>query len=207
MLHLLPQYQKRKVIKEYRLRLGLVAIFTFLFAVIMFSIFTLPSYILLRSEKVSLELKKNTLESTINLSDEGNGELAANIAKSISALKPFEKTISPNLFIDSLAPETSGILINGYAFSQANPTDPVSVVLSGTAKTREDLTAYADTLNTRFGGVKLPLSSLANTSNITFDFRFTMTYDKAKAVQDAQGRGDLNATPVTPATSDATSTE
>lgn len=202
MLHLLPQYQKRKVIKEYRLRLGLVIISTFFFAVIMFAVFTLPSFILLRSEKISLELKKTTLQSTINMSDGGNGEIAADIAKSIVALKPFEKTISPNLFIDALAPETNGIAVSGYAFSQANPTDPISVVLSGTAKTREDLTAYADILNSRFGGVKLPLSSLANSSNISFDFRFTMTYDKAKAVQDSQGRESANsgaASTVTPA--------
>lgn len=184
MLHLLPQYQKRKVVKEYRLRLGLVLIIVIFFAVIMFTIFTLPSFLLLRTEKIVLEGKKSSIESIINSKNLKNGDSATDMSKSAVALKPFSKSLSPNLFIDSVVPSTSGITIGGYAFNQAGPEDPVNVVISGVSKTREDLTAYAELLNKRFGGVKLPLSSLANSANISFEFRFAITYDKALAVKD-----------------------
>lgn len=181
MLHLLPQYQKHKVVKEYRMRMALVFILALGTATLIFAIFTLPSYIYLSSEKKLLETKKTAIEATINTS-KGNGENAIDISKALISLKPYETAISPNLYIDAISPNYPGITITGYAFNQANPADPVNVVLSGVGRTREELTAYADLLNERFGGVKLPLSSLANSSNISFDFRFTMTRDSVLKV-------------------------
>lgn len=186
MLHLLPQYQKRKVIKEYRLRLGIVIIAALFYTVIIFGVFTLPSFIKLNNEKIILNSKKVTLEGTINSSNNKDGGHVTNSAQAIIALAPYNTSLAPILFIDAVLPDTAGISISGYSFNQAGPTDPVNVVISGIAKTREDLSGYAQLLNSRFGNVKLPLSSLANSSNINFDFRFSMTYAQAKAIKDTK---------------------
>lgn len=195
MLHLLPQYQKNKVIKEYRMRLGIVFVAVMLFAVLIFMIFTLPVYMSLVSEKNTLESKKSGYQNTINLGSKNDSGGVTDITKEMEALAPYKNSIAPNLFIDSLSAGSDGIKIDGFALSQAKPTDPVNVVLSGVAKTREDLSAFAQLLNARFGGVKLPLSSLVNQANIPFDFRFTMDYTKAMKVKtevDAASRGKVD---------------
>ncbi len=182
MLHLLPQYQKNKVIKEYRIRLAAVLLSSILLVIIMFAVFTLPTFMRLYAEKRALIAQKESYLAIINTGAARSGEGNLDIWKAVDALKPFGKTLTPLLFLDALASPSSGIRIDGYALAQTSASEPVTVTLNGVARTREDVSAYAKLLNDRFGGVKLPLSSLVKQSDISFDFRFQVTYDKALAV-------------------------
>jgi hypothetical protein len=184
MLHLLPEYQKKKVLTEYRLRLIVVLILLVAFAILMFAIFLMPSYAYLYSSKSELVSKKHTfttlIESRSSLSVDKNG---GDAKKAISALKPLLGSLDPLLYIDALSPAgstASSVRINSY-FLTPIADDKVAIMISGVASSREGLTKYAGYLNEKFGGVKLPLSSLAKQSDIPFDFKFEV--DKQKFTQ------------------------
>lgn len=179
MLHLLPQYQKRKVISQYRLRMSSVVVLSCLSLVIIFIVLTLPSYLFLLYQKQSLIVQKNGFEQTLANMPGAMGEKNVDSASLAVALKPFSKSLEPSLFIDAIGTSTRGIRIDGYAMTEANPGEPVSVILSGLASTREDLTSYAQMLDKNFGGVKVPLSVLAKPGNIPFEFKFHVPYEKA----------------------------
>ena len=171
MLHLLPQYQKDKVIKEYHLRLAVVVICSILFLSLVYAVFMLPSYMLLRNQISILEAQKKSLSSIVNVSGLAQNN-NADTWKIVDALTPFKKTLVPSEAIDMVNPKVKGVHIAGYNFVQINPGEPIIVTITGTADNREGLSTYVKDLNTAFSGVKLPLSTLAKQSNITFDFKF-----------------------------------
>ncbi len=189
MLHLLPEYQKRKVLTEYRLRLTVVLILLVATAVLMFAIFLMPSYVYLYSSKSELVLEKQGLSSIVNARSASTTDKAGGDAgKAIASLKPFAASLLPLLYVDALIPEGSdgasmrkGIRIHGYFMTPISDTK-VSVAISGIADSRENLAKYAAYLNGKFGGVKLPLSSLAKQGDIPFDFKFEA--DKSKLMTD-----------------------
>ncbi|MFM2383909.1 MAG: hypothetical protein RIQ72_481 [Candidatus Parcubacteria bacterium] len=172
MLHLLPQYQKDKVIKEYRLRLAVVIIGTLLFLTLVFIILTLPTYMVLQNQKGILISQKDSLSQLINVGGSASKDNNLDIWKAVDALLPVAGGFVPSAYIDAVTPKQAGVTIDGYAFVQGVPGQPVSVSINGTAKTREGLTEYVKVLNAKFGGVKLPLASLAKQADIPFDFKF-----------------------------------
>ena len=178
MLHLLPEYQKKKVLTEYRLRLAVVLILMLAFAIVAFAIFLMPSYVYLFTEKSELVAKKTALSSLVASRSAGKTtQSGTDIVKSINALKPLPGAMDPILYIDKLAPMSSSVRVSGY-FMAPTPGNKVGIVITGVADTREALSNYASALDGKFGGVKLPLSALAKQSNISFDFKFEV--DQAK---------------------------
>lgn len=178
MLHLLPQYQKDKVIKEYRMRLTVIIIGMLLFLAIVYIVATLPTYMVLQNQKTILTSQKDSLVQTINIGGAMKQEEGADIWKAVDGLAPLPGGFKPSVYIDAVAPTQAGITIDGYAFVRADPKQPVGVSVTGSAKTREGLTEYVKELNTKFGGVKLPLASLAKQADIPFDFKFQIDDSK-----------------------------
>ena len=181
MLHLLPEYQKRKVLTEYRMRLTVVCILLVAVAILAYAIFLMPSYVYLFTAKSELTLKKEGLMALIKAKSAASADKSGgDIGKAIAALKPLPGSLQPLQYMDVLAPSPSFaylITVNGY-FMTPTTGDKIGVVLNGVAVTREGLTKYVAFLNDRFGGVKLPLSALAKQSDIPFEFRFEV--DRAK---------------------------
>lgn len=192
MLHLLPEYQKKKVLAEYRLRLVVVLILMLVFAIIAFAIFLMPSYVYLFAAKSDLVAKKSGLESTIaSKSGIKTNQNGGDVSKSIAALKPLSGSLSPLAYMDQLMPTSPSIRVNGYFMATTN-NGKVGIVITGNAETRESLSAYANALNAKFGGVKLPLSALAKQGNIPFDFRFEVDQAKLDKPGSASGTGSAS---------------
>ncbi len=178
MLHLLPQYQKDKVIKEYRLRLAVVIIGTLLFLALVFIVLTLPTYMVLQNQKEILISQKDSLSQLINVGGSASKDNNLDIWKAVDALLPAAGSFVPSVYIDAVTPKQAGVTIDGYAFVQTAPGQLVNVSINGSAKTREGLTEYVKVLNAKFGGVKLPLASLAKQADIPFDFKFQIADTK-----------------------------
>jgi hypothetical protein len=178
MLHLLPQYQKRKVINEYRMRLVVIIAFSLLAIVVVFIVFTLPSYIFLLTQKQVLSSQKAGYESIISVGTDSMGEGGVDVAKAVLALKPYPNPLSPTLFISAINKAAGNVQVDAYAFTQDQVGGSVTAVIDGVAKSREGLSSLVESLNTVFGGVKLPLASFARQSDIPFEFRFMMEYPK-----------------------------
>ncbi len=178
MLHLLPEYQKRKVITEYRLRLTVVLILLLAISLLACAVFLMPSYVYLYTAKSDLVAKKEGFASLIKARDAASAEKqGGDVGNAIATLGPLPGSIQPLAYMDALVPPASSIRITGYLLS-SSPSGKVSVAISGIASSREGLSSYATYLNGRFGGVKLPLSSLAKQGEIPFDFKFDADRDK-----------------------------
>jgi hypothetical protein len=160
MLHLLPQYQKDKVIKEYRLRLTVVIIGTLFFIALVSVILTLPTYMVLQNQKTTLILQKESLSQLINIGGATSTNNNLDMWKAVDALLPETGGFIPSTYIDAVLPKQIGISIEGYSFVRTDKGQPVSASINGVAKSREGLAEYVKVLNTKFGGVKLPLASL-----------------------------------------------
>jgi hypothetical protein len=181
MLHLLPEYQKKKVIAEYRLRLSVVSILLLAVSILIFAVFLMPSYVYLYSAKSELAARKSGLSSIIQARSGGiSNKTGIDVPKSIAALIPMSGSLEPISYMDQLVSTSPAVHVTSYFFAPVSG-GRIGVMISGMADNRESLAAYADDLDKKFGGVKLPLSSLAKQSNIPFDFRFEV--DQAKLGQ------------------------
>lgn len=180
MLHLLPQYQKRKVIREYRSRGLTVA--GYLSSVIVGSaiVFLLPTYFFLLSERDVLQTQKEAYISIIERGGAGEGKEKIDVSGSLASLTVSGDTLQPLSYIDALSLVSKNVRIDSYSFVQQQRSAPVSVSVSGMASKRDELSAFAKTLDEVFGNVKLPLSSLAKQSDIPFDFKFMMNNQKVE---------------------------
>ncbi len=200
MLNLLPEYQKRKVLAEYRVRVAVVLIMLLAGAAVIFAVFLMPSYAYLHAAKSDLAAKKQAFDEVIQSKTASTSDKTAGDAvKAIAALQPLGGSLEPLLYIDALAPASagisSGVRVNGYFLTPAS-NDKIGVMISGIADSREGLTKYSAYLDGRFGGVKLPLSSLAKQSDIQFDFKFEAD---RKAFVQANSAGADSSQPVQPA--------
>jgi hypothetical protein len=180
MLHLLPPYQKRKVIHVYRLRYATVAICALSIIGISLIIGVLPSYVALQTEKSNLLRQKESYTATIESTARNEGE-AVDISGAIFALSTSGETLRPLTLIDALSRISGQVRIDSYSFVGPASDKPVTVIISGVAKKRDELSTFAQSLNEKFGNVKLPLASLAKQSDIPFEFKFEM---KQQAVDD-----------------------
>lgn len=185
MLHLLPEYQKKKALAEYRVRVAIVFIMMLAGSLLIFSVFLVPSYAYLHVAKSGLASKKLELDGIIRSKTASTTDNAAGDAlKAIEALKPLGGSMEPLLYIDALSPVNAGmggsVRVNSFFLTPA-ANGKIGVMISGIADSREGLTKYAAYLNELFGGVKLPLSSLAKQSDIPFDFKFEA--DRGRFVQ------------------------
>lgn len=178
MLHLLPSYQKRKVIREYRVRLTTISILMFVMIGVSLVVFMLPTYILLHTQKYTLENQKKSYLEIIEKENILKGKVGFDVSGSVFSLTPYINTLSPLMYIDAINKASTNIVVDGYSFIQTKTTEPVSVTISGIAKKRDELSFFSKSLNDVFGNVKLPLASLAKQSDIPFEFKFLMDYQK-----------------------------
>ncbi|HEU5114157.1 MAG TPA: PilN domain-containing protein [Candidatus Paceibacterota bacterium] len=176
MFTFLPNPYKSEVAREYRKRVFTVAFA--LLALLAFSaaVLSAPSYIILSVKRSAASLSSEKSVAQDAASNAGLEtkikDIKAKIAllKGISGAKPLVSVLAK-----TNARLTSGISITGMTFKR--DTDPGSIVLSGSAATRDDLVAFSKSLQGEpsFKNVSLPVSALAKSKNIGF----TITIDSA----------------------------
>jgi len=174
MFNLLPEPYKKKMRREYIIRLCVVAL-CFSFGIFLIaSVFLLPSYFLssikerelmsrLSNEKASLPSDATVRPETVV--QKTNADLAL--------LKNNGSVSFVGLVSKVLARKPVGIKIEGLTISQNTPTHQISI--SGTARLREDLVTFKKSLEDEplFVKVELPVSSLAKSSDINFTVTVT----------------------------------
>lgn len=184
MLHLLPEQQKKKVLVEYQKRLGITVCLFVIGISIVAMIFLLPSYIAARNRYVKIETKKLTVENRLaQISSRDSGNIVKEVSDRIAALAPFGATTEASTVFDRfLLLLTPGIQLNHMGYL-ANPDKTTSLVVDGTASSRDALLAFSNSINSsgQFGGARVPLSSLRSDRNIGFKFELTVNIAPANA--------------------------
>ena len=171
MFELLPITQKKALKKEYFFRLAIVILASLLALSAISVVLLTPSYFLsvVREKAISEEFDR-AVKSKDTLSEQ---ELRTNVNKSkemLELLKSGEsKILIESLISKIIEKKNAGIAINSFSVNLSKK-DKYELFVSGTAKKREDLKVFAESLRSskEFGSVDLPISNFAKIADIDF---------------------------------------
>ncbi len=176
MINLLPEFEKRKLLKEYRLRAGIIILCSVFFLEILSAVLLAPSYYLIDAAKNALTAELAAKKGVTSSAVEDPQNKGALITSDILLLNPplGSGDIPPSQILsDILAQKPQGISVSSFAYGRAGTTG-ASAQLSGVAGTREDLLAFQRMLkeNPRFSDIKYAQSFI--TKKIDIDFQLTV---------------------------------
>lgn len=174
MFTLLPEQQKKKLFRQYRTRLTVVFL-VFLSSFFAFNIALLfPSYISLRSEKLSYENEYADLSKRIESKDKQGLTPVMNQVQSDVMLADPDRTDvyrAINLILDHTTTNISLLSLNYIRGSKSDST----LTIQGVARERSDLIMFSNNLKKEllFTSVDLPISNLAKQSDSKFNITLT----------------------------------
>jgi hypothetical protein len=170
MLNLLSKDQKKKIIREYRVRFWVVACSLFLAGEVISLILLVPPYLtvktradILNSESASLKVKNLTTEIT---------NLANIVQQTNNYLSVFDSSSTPvgvvAAFQNIVEVRDKSIRIGSFFYRTNNGQQ--QVVISGNADSRQSLLDFAKKLKNQPGVISadLPVSNFAQAQNIDF---------------------------------------
>lgn len=137
-----------------------------------------PTYVAFNSRQAVLNDEISALSTSPNTSaDNSLKSWADGVRKKLVSIAPAKDSDKPyELFVRTLAIKQPGIHLNGLAWHR-DDADKLVVSLAGVAATREDLLAFEKALNDSktFAHTTFPISDLAASTDITFQFDLTPT--------------------------------
>ncbi|MDD5152586.1 MAG: hypothetical protein PHS95_01110 [Candidatus Pacebacteria bacterium] len=173
MLNILPTEEKKKVISEYHLRLGIVLVCAITALVIASLILLIPSYILATSKYHLVADNFAKLESMQNNIDEQKGIDAkiTEVNKKISMLLNTDSYTSAtvsSVILKIIAEKGSAVKIKSILYDKNS--DRERYVVSGTADTRDGMASFVESLKKDlfFTRVDIPIGSYVKSANIDF---------------------------------------
>jgi len=174
MINLIPKEEKKKMIKDFYLRVGVLFLLMVSFSVLVALIAILPSYFL---SKVKDSVADAKLAAQKNEPLPPLGEQSLTEVKDINSKLDLVDRAEKNKFLISekiintvLSKKTSDIKITQIVYEN----DPVlgkKVSIVGIASSRDGLLAFKQALadNSNFKSVDLPISNFVKISNIQFN--------------------------------------
>lgn len=178
MFTLLTEADSRVVIREYRMRVVVVALLFLIIALLLGLILLMPSFVLISGrEKLATE-KLATVLTTQEKLLAGNPDENARETKEIMRLlstRSKQSSVS-ELFDRVSAHRFSGVRITSLTAS-INENNMPAIGVSGVASTRQALSAFVKTLEVdkAFTGVSVPVSNFAKSTNLEFTLSLIYT--------------------------------
>ncbi|MDP2655391.1 MAG: hypothetical protein Q8P17_02450 [bacterium] len=177
--NLLPLERQRAFSRDYIFRLVTVVALMLTALIGAAAVLLLPSYVFLVNDEYTKKNRLATIEATIPSADEKN------LLKRLSALSVNTATLtalgnSPSvsrIVREMLAIPRPGIILSSFSYASAVEKKSGTLVVSGTAATRDSLQRYQTALqNASFiRSADLPVSAYAKDSQISFAITITLT--------------------------------
>jgi len=187
MLNLLPQDVQAQQRREYRLRLGAVALlflaFAFIVGIVSLLPFAVSSGVELMATKrdstsntVAPQIDRTALDEVLAF----KGELNLLVPAEPQPTYSFAKSIK-----DATLDKPDGVSLSSFSFASVSG-EAMQLVLSGVSATRDALVEFSQRLSSdaAFSSVDLPISNLSKKSDI--DFSITLTVNPADAATSTQ---------------------
>lgn len=175
MINLLPQEEKKKILTEYRFRLGIVAVFAVAALVLASLVLLAPSYFLAVSKYKSISVELAALESK-----QGQGVRDKDINTQINTINKKINMFLKGVAVDTTASSTMQVILSilrtkGDAIKIQGVTYDIGTgqgrfVVVGTALNRDGLSQFVESLKKEptFAKVEIPISSYVKSSDIDF---------------------------------------
>jgi hypothetical protein len=177
MINLLPNSEKKKIIREARLRLLIVVLVIFFLLELVLAVVITPSYILLTSNVKTFEAKLDDITNSAAPQAAGIEKSLTSIKNQLTLLTAGTTTIDippSTLLSGAIGAKTAGITLNSAAYSRTSD-NKVAIQLSGVAALQEDLLVFQNTLKKIVSAdVKYDQGFITKKTNI--DFRITISY-------------------------------
>ena len=177
MLHLLTEPQKNRVLKEYRMRLGVVICWLIVFISLTGIALLLPSY-LTAMGKVSVVKSDNQYkeDSIKSLNSQNFSDKIKKVDFNLTALKSSINILSPreayNKIINSLP---AGVSLDRYTYNLVD-SNSASISVEGVAGDRDKLVELQNglKLNPEFSGVEIPIINFTKKKDLSFSLKFNL---------------------------------
>ncbi len=174
MINLLPKLEKKKLHKEYLMRIGVTVLAVFFLLELFAGVVFAPSYY---NVAAMVTVLTDTLAQKKKLTPEGSVEAERSLAETkeeIALLKPSSELPISVALEELMAQKPAGISILGFSFGRTGKT--LAIQLSGIAKTREDLLAFQQNLigNPHFAETKYGQSFVTQKTDISFTLNVTL---------------------------------
>jgi len=176
--NLLPPERQRALSREYRMRLGIVAVLLLTSLAFADGLLLLPTYVLLTQSAAAKQANLANVESVLSSADEK--ALAAHLtalSNDAVTLIALGKTPSASAILRNvLATPRSGITLLGFSYTPAASKIPGKLAISGTAATRDTLRSYQIALQGApfTDTADLPVSAYAKDADISFTIIVTL---------------------------------
>jgi len=184
MANLLPRMSLDEVRKERRRRMVAVSLSTFLVTVLFGTAFLVPSLVLSRTKATAAEQKVELTQTFIARREEsGVLDNVREMREKIERLKSEISDISfSNVFLALDRSASAGIRLFSFSY-QRSESGADSITLRGNAQTRDALLAFTRQLDHEvlFTEVVLPVSDLAQSTNINFSLTLSIPGDSVPA--------------------------
>lgn len=176
--NLLPPDRQRSLARDYYLRLSVVIVW-FVFALTLISMVLLvPTYIFLTDSARTKEKYLATVESSITSADEASlSARLTSLNNSATTLVLLAQAPSASAFIRAmLALPRPGVTLSQFVYTPPTMKGPGTLLVSGTAATRDALRTYQLALeNAPFAqSAALPVSAYAKDRDIAFTITITL---------------------------------
>lgn len=173
MVNILSQVEKKKVLLEYRLRLGVTVVFVLAFLVLANIVLLAPSYILVLTKYNFITEHVTKLEKAQGGAGQEKeiNDKVKELNKKVDLFNGFGKAnTEPPLttILGIIQTKDPDIKINSFLYDKTN--DRERIVVSGRADTREGLATFLETIkkDPKYTKVDLPIGSYVKSTNIDF---------------------------------------
>lgn len=177
--NLLPPEYRQALSRDFLLRLGVVAIALLTILVLAAGALLIPTYAFLQISADAKKERLTNLESSLSSKDEkGLSARLATLAANAAKLANLSSAVSVSTTMSSvLALSRPGITLSTLSYTSAAGDSLATLVVSGSATTREALRKYQLTLQESplVRSATLPVSAYANDTNIMFSITITLS--------------------------------
>lgn len=175
MRNLLPENYKKKVSREYNIRILIVSMWMAFSVVCVLITLTLPSFFLVQAQSAALYERKSLIERTIVIrkKDVSLNEIE-NTKKQIEKIQEIQdKKNITDVMVSIKEVMPSDISVNDFYFLSGQPNEKEQksrISIRGISQDRRTLTRFRDNLKKlkEIKDVELPTSQLAKSANIPF---------------------------------------
>ena len=177
MLHLLPESQKHKVTREYKMRLIIVICWIVVFISLVGLACLLPSYLSAVGRVNVIKNENQTKEKSVqSLREQNFQDKIKSVNSSLEALKNSINILSPkgayNKIVNSLP---AGVYIDRYTYGLIDDNN-ASISISGVAPDRDKLIELQKKINSNpeFTSINIPITSFTKKKDLSFSFNFNL---------------------------------
>jgi hypothetical protein len=178
MLHLLPEDHKKKVVKEYHMRLAVILFTSVIFIMVVSAVLAIPAYVVSYGKYAEIVAQKSGIDFEIaKIEKEDSSKEVKELTDMVDLIKNNNTLVYPTDVVEQIIlQKPKGITISNFTYTPS-ADGQVVIDISGESATRQNLAEFSEILKKieNFSGVIIPISSFAKDRDIEFNLKINVS--------------------------------